>query len=322
MVWTESGTRDEWLTEVRRRGEGIRRRRRVTVALVGALALVLPVSGVAGFLSGMSNRAGVELEVAGPPAPRVTLAVDSGEPGLTPPGEPGGSVEPEPPMATTIPLAVPPLGGGTLPDGTLPAPPTSIKTMDEPVVRTTTTIALLGNSSDPVQSPAGPTPLGAGTAAARSALAPCVAADVRLTLSVERTTYAPGETVQASSVLEKVSPGTCELPSSGISIGVFDAAGRDLSHLGYGVWLLSSTQNQSDRTTCDMGSCRRPVDPGPIFTYHLEWNTGFCPPQSGPFVPAPGIRCPTPTPGTYTVVSEWSGPGSGPPARTTIQFTA
>ncbi|MDQ4069987.1 MAG: hypothetical protein M3203_11035, partial [Actinomycetota bacterium] len=42
MPWTESRSRDEWLAEVRRRGERIRRRRRLAVSAVGAVALLVP----------------------------------------------------------------------------------------------------------------------------------------------------------------------------------------------------------------------------------------------------------------------------------------
>ncbi|HET7721551.1 MAG TPA: hypothetical protein VFK43_16400, partial [Acidimicrobiales bacterium] len=65
MPWTDSRSRDEWLAEVRRRGTRIRRRRRVALGAVGALALVLPVSVTAAVLSGGAERP-VELSVAGP----------------------------------------------------------------------------------------------------------------------------------------------------------------------------------------------------------------------------------------------------------------
>jgi len=74
---TESRSRDEWLAEVRGRGERIRRRRRVTAALVGALALVLPVTALTTFLGGDGPRS-VELTAAGPaPTGQVPSAPDS-----------------------------------------------------------------------------------------------------------------------------------------------------------------------------------------------------------------------------------------------------
>ena len=326
MAWTETRSRDEWLAEVRRRGERIRRRRRLTITLVGVLALAVPASALATFLRDDPGRRDVELEVAGPPAPGPVGGMTLGAPGLTGPSEP----EPTPatPVVTSTTMFEPQLRVEASRGGSSSASPTSVPSAssaltDDPVVRTTTTIALLLNSDSPPQSAGGPVGMAsAASAFAQPALAPCVAADVRLTVSVDRTSYAPGETVYGSSTLDKVTPGTCDLPSWGLRVTVVDSAGKDLSGGVTQSWTYASIDDQAEKWSCDASACRRPVDPGRIFTRTFEWQAIDCSRLPGPLVPTPGTPCPPFPSGTYTVAAEWFGPGSGPSDRMTFQLGA
>ena len=323
MPWTDSRSRDEWLAEVQRRGTRIRRRRRVGFSVVGALALVLPVSLTATALRSGPERA-VELSVAGP-APLGGMAPLPAPPNELATGEVPAAATAEATPATTIAEVherVATING-------MPAPrsssPTSVPPSDDPVVgrsATTTTIATSGSTSSPIQGGALSAQGGAASASLGPALATCVAEEFRLTVSVNKSTYSRGEAVSGSSTLEKRSAGTCLLPDWWLVISLRDGAGSDLQPDG--TTTSSSIADQHERwvAPCRPGDCPRPVEPGPVFSHTFSWELIDCTnPPPGPVIPVPpdDSHCVPFPPGTYTVVSDWTGPGSGSPARTTFQ---
>ena len=324
MPWTESRSREEWLAEVRRRGERIRRRRRFSVAVIGAFALVLPVSTIAGYLVGPPDRS-VELSVAGPaPAgggstapmtPSVDGLVTGGLPAFPEWTSPSAGAPSQ--MTTTTEVHRPAVSADDR--AADPTPPTTIRPVDNPVV----------GRAGPV---GGSTPNG-GTAAGGAALAsiapspdpgvpgPCTASEVSLTLSIEKNTYVAGDRVIGSSVLEKRSAGTCLMPDWWVEIRVLDATGNDVSQGSS--WNTSNSTDQADSwaRNCGKDPCPRPVEAGALLTITFDWESRVCTPTPGPIVPVPGSPCPARPPGTYTVVAEWTGSGSGPPARRTFQLS-
>ena len=329
MPWTDSRSRDEWLAEVRRRGTRIRRRRRAAFGAIGALALVLPVSVTATVLSGGTEGA-VELSVAAP-APLGGLAT----PLPSPPNELAtGDV---PAAATTAveapaPITVTGVQEREAAINAVPEPrssttpvPTSVPPADDPVVARSTPApkAPDGSASSP---PAGGQLASSSAASAPSgpaALPPCIASEFGLTVTMERSAYGRGEMVKGGSVLEKRTAGPCVLPSWGIQISLRNGAGTNLTHTAR-TFLSSSTfeQDRQGLSTCDADGCRRVVDLGAVFTDTFEWETVDCtnvapvrpvPPDDSNCVPFPA--------GTYTVVADWNGPGSGPPGRATFQLT-
>jgi hypothetical protein len=167
-----------------------------------------------------------------------------------------------------------------------PAAPASVPPGDDPVVRSTTTVPPAGNSSSPILPPNQSTP---GTPPADAP--PCPASEVAVTVSTERSTYAPGEMVRGSSTIENRSATACLLPTRGF-FKVLNAAGKDVGNFAY---------------TADF---RFPVraEPGKTFTSSFTWDQRDC---SGP-------ACAQVPSGPYTVVAEWteSGPYAG---RTTFR---
>jgi hypothetical protein len=315
LPWTESRSRDEWLSEVRRRGERIRRRRRLTATAAGAFALVLPLSAVTGYLAGQPER-GMELSVAGP-APVDTVPPDTAAPQVPPPPAPPADV----PATTTT--TMPPAGPGRGGAGT-GAPPPTIPAADDPVVRSTPTTTAplppLGTAGGGGLAAA--TPL--GSAEPPPGPATCVESEFSLTLTLDKKTYGPGEPVNASSTLEKRSPGTCLLPDWWLEIILINSAGTDLTNEAGSTYSSSSAdQHEKWVDPCRPGDCRRPVDPGPVFSATYRWGMFDCRSQpAGPVIPVPpdGSNCHPFPPGTYTVVAEWKGAWPGSPALTTFQI--
>lgn len=312
MPWTESRSRDEWLSEVRRRGERIRRRRRFTAAVAGSFALVLPLSAVTGYLAAQPDR-GVELSVAGP-APVDSVPPDTGSQ-VPPPPAPAADV---PATTSTTTIAPGRSGAGTV------SPPPTIPPSDDLVVRSTATTAPLpplGTGSGGGGSLAAATPLGA----TEPAPAPCAATEFNLTISLEKKVYGQREPVSVSSTLEKRSPGTCLLPPDWwVGITLLNSAGSDLTQ-DAGSTSSSSTADQYKKWVdpCRPEDCRRPVDAGPVFTNTYSWEMIDCRNYpAGPVIPVPpdGSHCIPFPPGTYTVVAAWSGTGAGSPARATFQI--
>lgn len=303
MPWTESRSRDEWLAEVRRRGERMRRRRRFTVACVAAFAFVLPVSAVAGFVTGQPDR-GVELSIAGPapagdmaPAPRnqVPSSTEPGAAGEVPTAAVG---DPESPGAespnTTVHVFLRPGAVNRSPVASMPA-------ADDPPVRpaapTTTTPSSLGRASS-----AGLPLPGSTSPSTVPATAPaCPAADVRQTVATEKSAYAAGETVRGTSTLENRSSITCTL-SFHVTVDVHDASGRSMDSLRLDPWRTAVA-----------------VDPGKAVRGTFTWDQRDCAgmPMTDAY-PIPRDRCPQVPAGTYTV----RGLQTGDPTETSLQVGA
>ena len=316
----ETRSRDEWLAEVKRRGGRLRRRRRVGFGAVAALALVLPASVTAGVLTAGSERA-VELSVAGP-APMGGMAPLPAPPNELATGEvPQVATTPEVAPTTTVAEVherVATINGVPGPRSSPTAPPA-----DEPVVgrSTATTIAPSGSTGSPSQD--GTLSASTSSASPGPAPAPCVADEFRLTVTMEKSAFGPGERVEGSSVLEKRSPGTCLLPNWSIQASLLNGAGMDVSPKarGYG---LSSTFNQAKDSDGPCGeNCRGAVEPGAVFTHTFYWEPIDCTnvPPVRP-VPPDDSHCVPFPPGTYQVFADWSGPGSGPPASATFTIGA
>ena len=302
MPWTESRSRDEWLAEVRRRGEHIRRRRRLATVLVGALALVLPLSAMATFL-GDADR-GVELTATGLPprsAPAVTGEL-SGPPttsaasdGDVPASDGATTVEPTRPSGDLSPTATPevhtrvPSTNDSAPPP--PAPARPVLPADDPVVRPAPTPPPGDGGVGGSGTGAGPPP---GPPTNDPQVAACPAADVTVSVTTEKGTYAPGETVRGSATLENGSATTCLLPTRAF-FRIVDTAGTTVGSFVYTLEL------------------RMPVkaEPGKTFTSAFTWDQTDCSGSSCVQVPA----------GTYVAVADWneSGPYSG---RGSFQITS
>lgn len=313
MPWTESRSRDEWLSEVRRRGERIRRRRRFTAAVAGSFALVLPLSAVTGYLAGQPER-GVELSVAGPAPLDRPVPPDTGPQVSRLPAD-------EPATTTTT---IAELHGRVA--ASTGSPPPTFPAADDPVVRSTTATTLPAPLLGSV--PAGGSALAAATPLAPPEPAPatCVESEFSLTISLGKKAYAPGEAVSVSSTLEKRSPGTCLLPDWRVELILMNSAGTDLTEVA-GSTSSSHTADQYKKWVdpCRPDDCRRPVDPGPVLTATYSWEMIDCRNYpTGPVIPVPpdGSHCRPFPPGTYTVVADWKGPGPGAAARATFQIGA
>jgi hypothetical protein len=316
LPWTESRSREEWLAEVRRRGERMRRRRQFSIAIAGAFALVLPMSAVAGYLAGQPDRT-MELSVAGQAtAGGVTTdpddrAISQLAPAVALPTTTTTIAEVHNRLAT--------VGGGSV------AP--TVPPVDDPVVRLTPTTLPLATGSGGGGGGTAASPLLAANApqASSEPAPPCAASEFRLTVTMDKDAFAAGERVRGSSVLEKRSPGTCAMPNWWIEIAFLDGAGKDMSEL---VQESGSSQSfDQDRKMTDScregGDCRRVVETGPVYTHTFYWGTLDCSaPYAGPVVPvAPdGSNCVPFPAGGYSVVATWTGPGAGPPTRSTFKI--
>ena len=299
MPWTESGSSDEWLAEVRRRGEHIRRRRLVALSVVGAAVLLLPALALASFSAGRSGDRDLRVAAAGPgPAP------GTGLPATPPPSSPadeatpttragstGGADAPAPtPQSPTTTAETPRRANST---SGVEVTPTTRAPADDPVVRTT--LAL----------PSGTTGAAAGTVPTTTTpadppLSPCPASEVSVAVVLERSTYAPGEPVRGSTSITNRSSTTCLLaPREGVHIE--DASGRTVGSFAYTMEL------------------RPPITaaPGRTVTGTFTWDQRTCP---GPCVQVPA--------GTYAAVASWPLIGPSPsqsatygPARAAFQIT-
>lgn len=313
MPWTESRTRDEWLAEVRQRGERIRRRRRLALSGVCAVALLGPAFALVSRTSGGIGDRQLRVAAGGP----------SSTAGATGPSVPTAFGEGDAIPTTTALAGAEPLPEVTAPSGPLfsstttavPRRESSVRRVppaDDPVVRPTTA-APSGNSSSPAQGQLQSS--GAASASTESAPAPCVAADFRLTLSVDKSAYGPGETVEGSSTLEKRADGRCLWPAWAVEFRILDGAGRDVFEAARSYGGGSSFEQPPPR--CESGPCGPPtVGPGTVLTGHFRWESCTNP---WPIVAKDEACVPFP-PGTYTVVADWTGPEGGPPARKTFDI--
>jgi hypothetical protein len=283
LPWTESRSRQEWLDEVKRRGERLRRRRRLSFAVVGALALMLPATALATFLAGGEDDRNVNLMVAGPPPTGEVAGGDR----ATGAGEPP-SVAPSEETTTTT-TEEDRLQAGVVDGRTEPPTPTSRPSAapgDAPVVRTPATTPSGNSSSDPdapvSSAPVSPPPPGAAPPTTAPGAANCPSSEVRVTVTTDRSTYAPGETVRGSTTIENRSGSACLLPTRGF-VRITNAAGKDVSGLAYTM------------------EYRFPVlaEPGKTFTTPFTWDQRDCSGGSCVQVPA----------GTYNVAADWTEGG-------------
>ncbi len=286
MPWTESRSRQEWLDEVKRRGERLRRRRRLSFAVVGALALMLPATALATFLAGGGDDRNVNLMVAGPPPTGEVVGSDGAAPPMPPPEEVTTTTEPHGRVAT-INGSDPQLQVGNVQGRTdPPAPGSSGPPGDDPVVRTPATTPSGNSSSDPdapvSSGPVSPPPPGAAPPTTPPGAANCPSAEVRVTVTTDKSTYAPGETVRGSTTIENRSGSACLLPTRGF-VRITNAAGKDVSGLAYTM------------------EYRFPVlaEPGKTFTTPFTWDQRDCSGGSCVQVPA----------GTYNVAADWTEGG-------------
>ena len=295
MAWTESGSRDEWLAEVRRRGERLRRRRRVAASAVGALALVLPVLALVSLTGSDAGRqfqvtaAGPAPDTGGPPtmvATTIAESVTSTTTGVTEsaPAAVGGTVSSHPAPTTTEAHGRVAIINGRAAPAT--PPPTSY---DDPVVRPpqSTVVSSI---------PEAPRAAGPGEGAS----GPCPPAEVSVTVTVERPTYGPGDVVKGSTTIRNNSSTTCLL------------APREVMHI----------EDQSGKTVGNFAytmEFRPPVvaEPGRTLTATFQWDQKDCSGSTCAQVPA----------GTYVAVARWPLNGPPPsqsavygPARTTFQI--
>ena len=301
MPWTESRTRDEWLAEVTRRGERIRTRRRMALSAALGTALLVPAIG----LVSLSARGDGDRQVqvaAGGPAP-ATGAADAEPPSVLggsevvapalpadaaganlsseaiagpgveriAPGQPtttevhrrisaiNGSPTPGPAQVTSTtrvagePIAPPPAGGGVV--GSTPGASTSS--------------AAGGTIGQPVQG---------GTS-----LAACPVAEVRVTVTTDKTAYARGETVRFSSTLENRSATAC-MVSGRAFFSVEDGAGKSVGSFAYTANFMMPVK----------------AEPGQTFTNSASWDQQDC----------SGSACVQVPPGTYTVIAGWTEGGA------------
>lgn len=239
----------------------LRRHRRLAVALVTALALVL-LAGALVTLVGDRGDPDVRLAVAGP-APTTEVAGA----GQVSPAAPPTTTTAEPPDRLEVRRA---------------HPRTSPPRPDDPAAQPAPTDPS-GSSSSPVLPPSPSTTVAPGTGPAPK---PCPASEVGVTVSTEKTTYAPGETVRGSSTLENRSAGACLLPTRAF-FRVLNEAGDDAGSFSY---------------TADF-RFPVPAEPGKTFTSSFTWDQKDCTGPACTQVPA----------GTYTAVADWteSGPYRG-----------
>ena len=266
MPWTESRSREEWLAEVRRRGERIRRRRRFTVAMVGAFALVLPLSAIAGYLVGPPDRS-VELSVAGPAPAAVGLVMSPTSPAVDDIVTSG---------LPALPEATPPLAGAPSQITTTTEVHRPAAAVSEPVVEPVprTVPASVPPGDDPVvRSPATTAPpTAAGSAGIASSggvgtalrtdsqsVPLCGQSDLRLTVATDKPAYAVGEPVKVTATLEKRTSAACRLPSQ-VHVPIDNSAGRNVVPFPY---------------TLDIPVPDNP-EPGMTFTGSYTWDQRDC----------------------------------------------
>ena len=288
MPWTESRSRDEWLAEVRRRGERIRRRRHLAVSAVGAVALLVPGYAVLSLSSVGEPDRSFQVAAGGP----VTTAASGAElPSVM------GSDDVAPTTTALVPSpAVPPAGPSfsttTIEVHRRGASVESVPVRDEPVVRaapplTPTTAgerngAAQGTLSGAANSAGAAPPASTAVPTTAASPPPCPASEVRVTVTLEKSAYAPGETVRWSSTLENRSASTCLV------------SGRAFFHVENG----SGTTVGSFPYTANY-MLPVPAEPGKTITNTGSWDQRDC--SASPCVQVPA--------GPYVVVAEWTEGG-------------
>lgn len=322
MPWTESRSREEWLAEVRRRGTRIRRRRRVGFGVVGALALVLPVSITAGVLRVGPERA-VELSVAGP-APAASDArptTTTGESSAAGPDLGGGVIGTAVSGGTggRAPATSPPAGApsettttevhqrvATINGAAEPTPPSSVPRRDDPV-------AGGDNSSTKPRSSSAAAPTGAGTAvesptgssaAPSTTPKPCAASDVKVAVTTDKAVYAMGEMIRGAFTLERAAGVDCVLEH-------VDPDGTVSSRVSY------HTENSAGRIVEQNGGESRsafgaPFEPRKSYSFGFTWDQKDCSSAVDRETPD-RTACLQVLAGTYVFIGEWGGAYYGEP---------
>ena len=275
---TETRSRDEWLAEVQRRGTRIRRRRRVGAGILGALALVLPVSVTASLLGGGSERA-VELSVAGPGAGgAITVppsAADELPPGALPPLTAPATERPTTTIAE-VHRRVSAVNGVFV----TPSVPTSVVPADDPVVRSTTTLAPPVAPPRPVPGPAQSTAAGAASSAAA---APCPPEALQIDVVPSKASFALGEMVKGTGFVQTIRAANCLVPVPA-SFRIEDvASGRVVGSS------VSVTEHTSPLT----------AEPGKMYTSTFTWDQKDC----------SGAICSQVPAGLYQAVAQWTDGG-------------
>lgn len=198
MPWTGSRSRDEWLAEVRRRGERIRRRRRLALTLAGLIALAVPLAAATALVGGAGHP--VQVSVAGPAVPPASTAQGPGPPtpadGLETAPAVGADGSASPGTTVEIHRRIAAINGS--------AGPATGDTLDVRAVH---------------DRPAPP-------AAVADNLLPCPPAEVRVTVATDKAVYAPGETVHAVSILANRSADACRVPARAHVVQIEDGSGR------------------------------------------------------------------------------------------------
>ncbi|HEX2047887.1 MAG TPA: hypothetical protein VHF27_08985 [Acidimicrobiales bacterium] len=281
MPWTESRSRDEWLAEVRRRGERIRRRRQLAASALGAVALLGPAFAMVSYTTGGDGQRQLQVAASGP-APTSGVAGPS-LPAMVGEGEA---------IPTTTALA----GADALPEVTAPSGPlysttttevhrrvssiNGVPSYDDPVIRPTPPTTAAENDS--VRSTVLPPPTPTTAPPGDSALSACPTGEVKVTVTTEKGTYARGEAVRWSSTLENRSSTTC-LMSGRAFFHVEDTAGTIVGSFPYTADYMLPVK----------------AEPGKVITNTGGWDQKDC---SGP-------ACTHVTPGTYVVVAKWTEGG-------------
>lgn len=307
MPWTESRSREEWLAEVQRRGGLIRRRRRVRFGVVGALALVLPVSVTATVLRSAPERA-VELSVAGPkpagevPGATSTVPIQAGGGGV---GSAGSSTEqasppagaPSPTTTTTEVHRRVASANGSVED---PTPPSSVPPEGAPAIAGAEPPA--GRSSSLASSAAPNSALEAppgSTGPPITRLRPCAASEVKATVTMDQTVYTQGQAVSGSSTLENISGSDCHLE-------LVDSEGRVISKAFFRIedaaggaeWFQSIEMSNCGCEQRDGKWVLVPVEPERTISHRFAYEPSECA-ESCPVVASAG---------RYSVVVEWMSP--------------
>ena len=254
----------------------------MALSAVGAVALLAPAFAIASYTVDVDGGRRLQVATEGPASPR-------GRAGPSLPAVVGDGQA----LPTTTTLA----GAEALPEVTAPSGPlysttttevhrrkssvNGVPSDDDPVIRATppTTPAETGSVRS---SPAMPAPTPTTLLPGEPALSACPTGDVKVTVTVDKVSYAPGETVSWSSTLENRSSTTC-LMSGRAFFHVEDTAGQIVGSFAYTADYMLPVK----------------AEPGKIITNTGMWSQQDC---SGP-------TCTQVPAGTYAVVAGWTEGG-------------
>ena len=235
----------------------------MTVAIIGALGLVLAAGAVIAFRGDAGDGTDLRVSAFGP-AP-ADMAAQAAPPPAPPNQPPAGEVPPEATPTTAVDsLSVTRVHPRAAPD--------------DPVVRPPATDPS-GTTSSPILPPPQSTTVVPG-----AALTPCPPSEVRVTVATDRAAYAPGQTVQGSSTLENRSGSACLLPTRAF-FRIVNSAGKDVSGFAYTLEFRMPVRAEPGKTftstfTWDQKDCAGPAcvqAPPGTYTVAAEWT------ESGPY---------------------------------------